>query len=84
MIHTVTGNYQFPLQHAGPFDIDSCRTCHAQAEPFRAAEAHRDPDIQRALLDREMGCTGVCHEAAHPPQALEGEAEWDATREAHR
>ena len=72
MIHTVTGNYEFPLQHAGRFDIDACLACHAEALPFRAVEAHRDPDIQNALLNRELGCTGACHPTAHPPEALMG------------
>ena len=31
------------------------------------------PDIQDSLLSSEMGCTGMCHAAAHPPEALSGE-----------
>lgn len=72
MLHTVTGNYEFPLKHHGTFDIDSCLSCHATAVPFRKVETHRDEAIQQALLSGEMTCTGVCHPAAHPPDALTG------------
>ncbi|HEY8518048.1 MAG TPA: hypothetical protein VIS07_21270 [Candidatus Binatia bacterium] len=72
MIRTITGNYQFPLKTHGPFDIDSCLGCHAQVPSFRAVEAHQDPDLQKQLLDREIGCTGICHPAAHPESALQG------------
>jgi len=54
------------------FDIDSCLNCHARAATFRAVEAHQDPDTQQALFKREMSCTGVCHVAAHPDEALNG------------
>ena len=56
----------------GTFDIDSCLGCHAFAPSFRAVEAHQDPDLQKQLLSREMGCTGICHPAAHPEAALTG------------
>lgn len=72
MWHTVTGRYDLPIQHQGPFDINSCLNCHARAQAFRAVEAHRDRDLQAALLSREMSCTGICHEAAHPESALTG------------
>ena len=39
---------------------------------FRAVEAHTDKDLQAALVSREMSCTGTCHPAAHPPEALNG------------
>jgi hypothetical protein len=74
MAHTVTGGYALPIKHNGPFDIDSCLGCHAFAPSFRAVEAHQDPDLQKQLLSREMGCTGVCHPAAHPESALGGAA----------
>ena len=70
MVRTATGWYTLPLKHHGPFDIDSCLGCHAFAASFRAVEAHQDPDLQKALLSREMGCTGTCHPAAHPESAL--------------
>ena len=63
-----------------PFDIDSCLDCHAGARPFREAVVHQDADIQRMLIDREMGCTGSCHPAAHPPEALNGVEAWRASR----
>jgi ferredoxin len=72
MLNTVTGSYEFPLQPRRVFDIDSCRSCHAEAKPFRAVEIHRDPDMQAALLTGEMSCTGMCHPAAHPDWALNG------------
>jgi hypothetical protein len=80
MLHTVTGNYAYPLVMRGPFDIDSCLDCHAGSKPFREAVVHQDADIQRMLIDREMGCTGSCHPAAHPPEALRGVQAWRASR----
>jgi len=74
MMKTVTRSYTFPIEHHGPFDIDSCLNCHAQAATFRSVDAHKDPDTQQALFKREMGCTGVCHVAAHPEEALNGPA----------
>ncbi len=73
MVATVTGRYELPLKINRPFNIDACLACHAEGERFRAAAPHQVPDIQRALLTREMGCTGTCHPAAHPPEALTGE-----------
>jgi nitrate/TMAO reductase-like tetraheme cytochrome c subunit len=81
MLHTAMGNPEFPLALRRPFDIDACLDCHAEAAPFRAIEVHRDPAIQQALVDREMGCTGSCHLTAHPETALNGAVAWG---EAHR
>lgn len=79
MMHTITGRYDLPLKsHA--FDIASCLGCHAEAKPFRAEEAHHDPDLQRQLLSGEMGCAGVCHPDAHPADALNGAAPRAAAR----
>ena len=72
MVRTATGWYTLPITHNGPFDIDSCLGCHASAASFRAVEAHQDPDLQKQLLAREIGCTGICHPAAHPEAALTG------------
>ena len=72
MLRTVAGRYEFPIKLRGPFDIDSCLGCHAYAPSFRAVEAHQSPDIQKALIAREMSCTGACHPAAHPDSALTG------------
>ncbi|MEW6271151.1 MAG: hypothetical protein AB1689_17855 [Thermodesulfobacteriota bacterium] len=72
MVRTVTGDYKFPLKTRGPFDIDSCLGCHSQVPSFRAVVAHQDPDLQKQLVDREIGCTGICHPAAHPESALTG------------
>ena len=66
MLQTALGSEDYPLRLRRPFDIDSCLDCHAEAKPFRAIEDHRELDIQEALLEREMGCTGECHETAHP------------------
>lgn len=75
MIHTVTGRYEFPLEHRGMFDVNACLDCHAQAIPFQSVEMHRDPAIQEALLAGEMSCAGMCHPPAHPPEALVGTQE---------
>lgn len=75
MLHTITGDYEFPLTKNGPFDVTSCLGCHAEAEPFRAAEDHQDREIQEAMLTGEIGCTGDCHPAAHPESALNGAAQ---------
>ncbi|HEV7731955.1 MAG TPA: hypothetical protein VGR62_07325 [Candidatus Binatia bacterium] len=72
MIRTLTGRYELPLQLHGTFDINSCLGCHAGAESFRAVEAHRAPDLQEALMNHTMSCTGACHPAAHPDDALTG------------
>ena len=72
MWRTLTHDYKFPLEHKGPFDIDSCQNCHAGTNAFRDVEEHRDPELAQALLDREIGCTGDCHPAAHPEGALRG------------
>jgi len=72
MLHTVTGDYSVPLTMHGPFDIDACLGCHAHAPRFRAVEAHQAPELQQALVTREMSCTGTCHPPAHPESALSG------------
>ena len=72
MLHTITGNYEFPLATHGPFDVNSCLGCHAETEAFRAAEDHQDRDLQAAMLSGEVGCTGDCHPAAHPDSARNG------------
>lgn len=77
MLHTVTGNYEFPLKKRATFDISSCLDCHAQAVPFRDADAHRDPDLQKALLSGEIGCAGLCHPSPHPEKALNGAVAWE-------
>ena len=74
MLHTVTKGYTLPIEHEGPFDIDSCLNCHARSAVFRAVEAHQDPDTQQALFKREMSCTGICHPSGHPEDALKGPA----------
>lgn len=72
MIHTVLGSYDLPLTLRGPYDIDGCLQCHAETRAFRQAGPHRVAEIQEALLRHEMSCTGTCHPAAHPPEALTG------------
>jgi cytochrome c nitrite reductase small subunit len=74
MWHTLTGHFEFPLKTAGPFDVQSCLGCHAGSDAFRAAEDHQDLELQKALLSGEIGCTGECHEPAHPESALNGVA----------
>jgi hypothetical protein len=72
MWRTLTRDYEFPLEHKGPFNIDSCQNCHAGTRAFREVEDHRDPELAQAMFDREIGCTGDCHPAAHPEAALTG------------
>jgi hypothetical protein len=72
MLRTVTGRYALPIELHGTFDINSCLGCHAGAASFRAVEAHQDPELQKALLDHTITCTGACHPAAHPEEALTG------------
>jgi hypothetical protein len=74
MLRTVRQDYTFPIEHVGPFDIDSCLNCHARAATFRAVPEHQDADTQQALLKSEMSCTGICHAAGHPEEALRGPA----------
>lgn len=73
MVKTVTRDYEFPIE-ARHFDVASCLGCHAETVPFREAEDHHDPDVQRDLLAGEMSCAGFCHEEAHPEEALWGVA----------
>ncbi len=80
MMHTAVGWEEYPLALRRPFDIDSCLDCHAEAKPFQAVEAHRDPGLQKALVGRDMGCTGACHVTAHPEVALNGAAAWAEAR----
>jgi nitrate/TMAO reductase-like tetraheme cytochrome c subunit len=72
MLHTLRGSYDLPLKLSGSFDVAACLQCHATARGFRAVEAHRDPELQQALLSGGMGCAGVCHAVAHPAEALNG------------
>jgi len=73
MLLELTGGYELPLTLHGDFDLKSCLGCHAEGLGFRSQPAHAAPEIQQALLARQMSCTGMCHPAAHPPQALTGE-----------
>ena len=72
MLRSLTGRYHLPLELNGTFDINSCLGCHAGAATFRAVAAHQDPDVQQALLSHAVTCTGACHPAAHPEEALTG------------
>jgi cytochrome c nitrite reductase small subunit len=72
MLHTVTGQYEFPLRLNGTFDVTACLGCHAESAKFREQPAHQDEDIQRMLLAGEMGCAGSCHAVAHPDEVLMG------------
>lgn len=77
MIHTILQTERYPLKMRDTFDIRSCLDCHAGTEPFQAVKGHRKRGIQNQLLSGEIGCTGVCHESAHPPAALNGTAAWE-------
>ena len=70
MYLNLTRQIVYPIAIAGHYDISQCLDCHAQSTKFRGQAAHQDPDLQKALLDGSMGCTGVCHAAPHPDSAL--------------
>ncbi len=70
MVTNLTGQVRYPLEINGRYDVAQCLDCHAQSEPFRKQDAHRPPEIQQALLDGSMACTGACHAAPHPESAL--------------
>jgi hypothetical protein len=72
MWHRFWGTYEYPLAMNQPFDIDSCLDCHRHSPKFQAVPFHTDPDTQKALVAREMSCTGACHPSAHPAEALAG------------
>jgi hypothetical protein len=72
MWHELWGSYEYPLAMKTPFDIDSCLDCHRHSPKFRAVPFHTDPETQRLLVSRQISCTGACHPAAHPPDALNG------------
>jgi hypothetical protein len=80
LLHTVTRDFDFPLEIAGNFDIKSCLDCHAEAVPFREEESHQDPDVQEALLSGDMSCAGTCHLPAHPEEALMGATAWEDSK----
>ena len=81
MIHTVLESERYPLKIRSTFDIDSCLDCHASTERFQAVKGHRTLGIQNHLMSGEIGCTGACHEPAHPPAALNGTDAWERWQE---
>ena len=72
MIHTAMGTHELPLKLYKPYNIDGCLQCHAESTRFREVAVHATQEIQQALRSREMSCTGACHPAAHPAEALLG------------
>ena len=84
MIHTVLRSERYPLKMRSTFDISACMNCHAASEAFRAVKGHKTRGIQNRLLSGESGCSGACHEAAHPPAALNGSESWERWKERHR
>ena len=84
MLHTVRGSQRYPLKMRSTFDIASCLDCHAGSEPFRAVKGHRVAGIQDGLMSGDMRCTGACHQAGHPPAALNGTASWERWKERQR
>ena len=81
MIHTVRSSERYPLKMRSTFDIASCLDCHAATEAFRTVKGHKARGIQNQLITGEIGCTGSCHEAAHPPAALNGTQSWERWKE---
>lgn len=72
MWHELRGSYTYPLAMKGPFDIGSCLECHLHAPSFQAVPSHMDPAVQKDLVSHVLSCTGSCHPAAHPLEALNG------------
>jgi hypothetical protein len=73
MVHTVLGRYDLPLEHYGTYSIDACRSCHSESSRFRSGDAGAAHEaVEGALLSGAMTCTGMCHPAAHPAEALMG------------
>lgn len=81
MIHTVLATERYPLKMRSTFNIGSCLDCHAATEPFRAVKGHRTLGIQNRMMSGEIGCTGACHEPAHPRAALNGTEAWKRWKE---
>ena len=81
MIHTVRRTERYPLKMRSTFDIRSCLDCHAATEPFQTVKGHKTRAIQNQLMTGEIGCTGACHEPAHPPAALNGTEAWEHWKE---
>jgi hypothetical protein len=77
MLKTATRSYTFPIEHHGPFDIDSCLNCHARAATFRAVDAHQDPtpggasarDELHRRLPRRASDEALNGPAPDPPRA---------------
>lgn len=70
MFLNLTGQIEYPIALVGSYDVSQCLGCHAQSTAFRSQATHADPDLQKALLDGSMACTGACHAAPHPDTAL--------------
>ena len=81
MLHTVMGSQRYPLKMRSTFDIASCLDCHSGSKAFRNVKGHKPLGIQQKLMSGELGCTGACHESAHPPAALNGTAAWERWKE---
>ncbi len=81
MLHTMMGSQRYPLKMRATFDISSCLDCHAGSKAFREVKGHKTAGIQEQLVSGGMGCTGACHESAHPPAALNGTESWERWKE---
>ena len=81
MFRTVMDSHRYPLKMRSTFDISSCLDCHAGSKAFRAVKGHKTLGIQKQLMSGAMGCTGACHESAHPPAALNGTLAWERWKE---
>ena len=72
MVHTALGTYELPLKLYGTYDVAGCLQCHAESASFRGVEVHAAEGIAESLLSGDMSCSGTCHPAAHPAEALSG------------
>ena len=72
---------RFHYQRGAVSRVEACCVCHSGhgiwgtvSAKQRDVEEHRDPELAKGMVDREIGCTGNCHPAAHPDGALSGKA----------
>lgn len=77
MLHTIADTNRYPLKMRSTYDISACLDCHAETPAFQEIKGHRTLGIQNQLVSGEIGCTGACHDPAHPRAALYGTEAWE-------
>lgn len=67
----VTGTWQEPIRHRGPYPNANCLACHAGARRFEGVSTHKA--LWAELTANQRACIS-CHGAPHPaPEARNGE-----------